>query len=44
MGGSGFGADGSGAFCYYDTTAAIGYLAEAIERPRVRRPAEETRG
>jgi hypothetical protein len=40
MGGAGFGADGSGVFCYSDTAAALGYIAEAIERPRVRRPPE----
>jgi methylmalonyl-CoA/ethylmalonyl-CoA epimerase len=44
MGGAGFGADGSGAFCYYDTIAAVGYIVEAIERPQVRRPAEATVG
>lgn len=42
MGGAGFGADGSGAWCYYDTTEAVGYLAEAIQRPRQRRPPEAT--
>jgi methylmalonyl-CoA/ethylmalonyl-CoA epimerase len=36
-GGRGNGADGSGGFCYYDTIEAIGYIAEAIERPRCRR-------
>ena len=29
--GYGFGADGSGAFAYFDTEAALGYLIEAIE-------------
>jgi len=36
-GGWGNGADGSGGFCYYDTIEAIGYIAEAIERPSRRR-------
>lgn len=36
--GFGFGADGSGGFAYFDTTAALGYIAEAIELPRERRP------
>jgi hypothetical protein len=40
--GSGFGADGSGAFAYFDTTAALGYIAEAVEWPRERRPPERT--
>ncbi len=40
--GYGFGADGSGGFAYYDTVAAIGYIAEAVEPPRVRREPERT--
>lgn len=36
--GFGFGADGSGAFVYFDTVDALGYVTEAIEPPRVRRP------
>jgi hypothetical protein len=32
--GYGFGADGSGAFAYFDTEAALGYLTEAIEPAR----------
>jgi hypothetical protein len=40
--GLGFGADGSGAFAYFDTTAALGYIAEAVEAPRERRPPEST--
>lgn len=35
--GAGMGADGSGAFAYYDTVAALGYYLEAIEVPRQRR-------
>ena len=38
--GYGFGADGSGGFAYYDTVAALGYIAEAVEPPRVRREPE----
>jgi catechol 2,3-dioxygenase-like lactoylglutathione lyase family enzyme len=38
--GFGFGADGSGAFAYFDTTDALGYIAEAVEAPRERRPPE----
>ena len=40
MGGSGFGADGSGAFAYYDTVAALGYVTEAIEVPARRHEPE----
>jgi methylmalonyl-CoA/ethylmalonyl-CoA epimerase len=40
--GSGFGADGSGGFAYYDTVAALGYIAEAVEPPRVRREPDRT--
>lgn len=52
LSGSGHGADGTGAFTYYDTREALGYLTEAIERPSRRRepdaviaapPAEERR-
>jgi methylmalonyl-CoA/ethylmalonyl-CoA epimerase len=35
--GFGFGADGSGGFAYFDTEAAIGYIAEAVEPPMTRR-------
>jgi methylmalonyl-CoA/ethylmalonyl-CoA epimerase len=42
MGGHGFGADGTGAYCYYDTVAAVGYIVEAIEVPNRRRPPEAT--
>ena len=40
MGGSGFGADGSGAFAYYDTVAVLGYVTEAIEVPARRHEPE----
>ncbi len=40
--GVGFGADGSGGFAYYDTMATLGYIAEAVEAPRVRREPERT--
>jgi hypothetical protein len=40
MSGSGHGADGTGAFAYYDTEAAVGYLMEAIRRPLERREPE----
>lgn len=42
-GGWGNGQDGSGGFCYFDTIESIGYIAEAIERPSVRRPPDFTR-
>jgi 4-hydroxyphenylpyruvate dioxygenase-like putative hemolysin len=38
LSGSGHGLDGDGAFAYYDTVAALGYLTEARERVRRRRP------
>lgn len=38
--GSGYGLDGDGGFCYYDTVDAIGYVTEAIERPARRREPE----
>jgi hypothetical protein len=41
-GGWGTGADGSGGFCYFDTIDAIGYIAEAIERPSRRRQPDFT--
>jgi methylmalonyl-CoA/ethylmalonyl-CoA epimerase len=40
MSGSGHGADGTGAFSYYDTEAAVGYVMEAIRRPLQRREPE----
>ena len=40
--GFGFGADQSGAFAYFDTVRALGYIAEAIEPPRERRRPEDT--
>jgi len=40
MSGSGFGADGSGAYAYFDTAADLGYFVEAIQPPAVRRPPE----
>ena len=40
--GFGFGADGSGGFAYYDTMAALGYIAEAVEPPAVRREPHRT--
>jgi methylmalonyl-CoA/ethylmalonyl-CoA epimerase len=40
MSGSGFGADGSGAYAYYDTVAEVGYFVEAIDVPTARRPPE----
>ena len=36
MGGTGYGRDGSGAYCYYDTVDLLGYISEAIELPRKR--------
>ncbi len=42
MSGLGHGLDGTGGFAYFDTTAAIGYIVEAIEVPRERRPPEAT--
>ncbi len=38
--GRGLGADGSGGFAYFDTTAVLGYIAEAIEPPAARRDPE----
>lgn len=35
--GHGFGADGDGAFAYFDTQAEFGFVVEAIEPPRLRR-------
>lgn len=35
--GRGFGADGDGAFAYFDTQADFGFIVEAIEPPKVRR-------
>jgi hypothetical protein len=35
--GLGIGADADGGFAYYDTTAALGYVLELIERPATRR-------
>lgn len=40
MSGSGYGADGTGGFAYFDTVAALGYVTEAIERPVRRREPE----
>jgi methylmalonyl-CoA/ethylmalonyl-CoA epimerase len=40
--GYGFGADQSGAFAYFDTVAALGFVAEAVEPPLARRDPEET--
>jgi Glyoxalase/Bleomycin resistance protein/Dioxygenase superfamily len=37
LAGSGHGLEGDGAFAYYDTVAALGYLTEARERVRRRR-------
>ena len=38
--GRGFGADGSGGFAYFDTTAAVGTILEVIEFPKRRVPPE----
>lgn len=38
--GRGFGADGSGAYAYFDTTSPLGFFLEAIQVPAVRRPPE----
>jgi methylmalonyl-CoA/ethylmalonyl-CoA epimerase len=38
--GYGSGADGTGGFAYFDTVASLGFIAEAIERPRARRAPE----
>ena len=43
LSGSGYGAEGGGAFAYFDTVAAVGYLMEAIERPERRTEPESTR-
>lgn len=40
MSGTGFGADDSGAYAYYDTVDELGYFVEAIELPTARRPPE----
>jgi methylmalonyl-CoA/ethylmalonyl-CoA epimerase len=40
--GFGFGADGSGGFAYFDTKTALGYIAEAVQPPSVRREPERT--
>jgi catechol 2,3-dioxygenase-like lactoylglutathione lyase family enzyme len=40
--GFGFGADRSGGFAYFDTVRALGYVAEAVEPPHVRRDPEDT--
>ena len=40
--GFGFGADGSGGFAYFDTEPALGYIAEAVQAPSVRREPERT--
>jgi methylmalonyl-CoA/ethylmalonyl-CoA epimerase len=40
LSGSNHGLDGDGAFAYYDTAAELGYLTEARERVRRRRPPE----
>lgn len=40
LSGSGYGADGGGAFAYFDTVEAVGYVTEAIERPARRREPE----
>jgi methylmalonyl-CoA/ethylmalonyl-CoA epimerase len=40
--GFGFGADGSGGFAYFDTKTALGYFAEAVHPPSVRREPERT--
>jgi len=37
LSGSGYGIDGDGGFCYYDTVDAVGHVTEAIERPAQRR-------
>jgi len=42
MGGKGFGADGTGGYCYHDTVAVLGYILEVIEVPVKRRPPEAT--
>jgi len=34
MAGEGFGADGDGAYAYFDTTADLGFVIEAVEPPR----------
>lgn len=38
--GSGYGLDGDGGFAYFDTTAELGIIVEAIGVPRRRRPPE----
>jgi methylmalonyl-CoA/ethylmalonyl-CoA epimerase len=38
--GRGFGADGDGAFAYFDTEHDLGYLLEVLEPPRARRDPE----
>jgi methylmalonyl-CoA/ethylmalonyl-CoA epimerase len=38
--GTGQGLDGSGGFAYFDTVATLGYVTEAIERPKLRREPE----
>jgi methylmalonyl-CoA/ethylmalonyl-CoA epimerase len=38
--GVGSGVDGSGGFAYFETSAALGFIVEAIERPAQRRPPE----
>ena len=40
MSGSGFGADGSGAYDYFDTVDDLGYLTEVIRVPEIRREPE----
>jgi methylmalonyl-CoA/ethylmalonyl-CoA epimerase len=40
--GFGFGADGLGGFAYFATETALGYTAEAVQPPNVRREPERT--
>ena len=42
--GRGFGVDGDGAYAYFDTTAELGCIIEAIMLPRVMPPAERVVG
>jgi hypothetical protein len=39
--GRGFGADGTGAYAYFDTTKDLGLIYELVEIPKVRVPPEE---
>jgi catechol 2,3-dioxygenase-like lactoylglutathione lyase family enzyme len=40
--GHGYGADGDGAFAYFDTLADFGIIVEAIQPPKARRPPDFT--